>query len=121
MKWNSVDQALADLAYFTTYIKTQIPSLANSKVILVGGSYAATMVTWMRQKYPNLIAGAWASSAPLLAKADFFGACLIYTYYSHNTVTQSTLLPFHRVQRGNGSCNQKHRRSNLLQPDSRSV
>lgn len=73
MKWNSVDQALADLAYFITYIKSQIPSLANSKVILVGGSYAATMVTWMRQKYPTLMAGAWASSAPLIAKADFFG------------------------------------------------
>lgn len=73
MKWLSVDQALADLASFINFIKVEIPSLTNSKVILVGASYSAMMVTWMRQKYPHLIAGSWASSAPLLAKVDYFG------------------------------------------------
>lgn len=84
LRYNSVDQALADLAYFITFIKNEIPSLGNSKVILVGGSYAATMVTWMRQKYPNLVAGAWASSAPLLAKVDFFEYKEVMTRATHN-------------------------------------
>lgn len=77
MRWNTVDQALADLAAFIVYIKAQIPSLANSKVILVGGSYAASVVTWMKQKYPSLITGVWASSGPILAKVDFYGRYLI--------------------------------------------
>lgn len=43
----------------------------DSKVILVGGSYAGSMVTWFRKQYPHLAVGAWASSAPVLAKANF--------------------------------------------------
>lgn len=40
---------------------------------MVGGSYAGTMAVWMRQVYPDSVDGAWASSAPLLAKVDFVG------------------------------------------------
>lgn len=66
----TIEQALADLAHFITHIKRQ-DRYANSNVILVGGSYAATMVAWFRQLYPHLAVGAWASSAPVLAQADF--------------------------------------------------
>lgn len=38
---------------------------------MLGGSYAGTLVTWFRQRYPDLCDGVWASSAPLLAKVDF--------------------------------------------------
>lgn len=38
---------------------------------MLGGSYAGTLVTWFRQRYPELCDGVWASSAPLLAKVDF--------------------------------------------------
>uniref|UniRef100_A0A336N030 CSON003791 protein n=1 Tax=Culicoides sonorensis TaxID=179676 RepID=A0A336N030_CULSO len=71
LKYLNVDQALADLARFIVWFKSVTPGLENSKVIVVGGSYAGTMAVWMRQKYPDLVQGSWASSAPLLAKTDF--------------------------------------------------
>lgn len=45
---------------------------ATGGVIVVGGSYSATMAAWFRQKYPQLVKGAWASSAPLQAKLNYF-------------------------------------------------
>lgn len=73
MKFLNIDQALADLAHFVEEMRRAIPGAENSKVIMAGGSYSATMVAWFRQKYPHLVDGGWASSAPLLAKLDFVG------------------------------------------------
>lgn len=67
-----MDQALADLAYFINEMKKQ-PRFADSKVILYGGSYAANMVLWFKQRYPHLVEGTVASSGPILAKVDFTG------------------------------------------------
>lgn len=72
LQWLSVDQALADLAHFIRTIKSTTPGLENSGVIMLGGSYPGTIVTWFRLKYPELVNGVWASSAPLNAKPDFF-------------------------------------------------
>uniref|UniRef100_A0A1L8EGF3 Putative serine protease n=1 Tax=Haematobia irritans TaxID=7368 RepID=A0A1L8EGF3_HAEIR len=72
MKYLHVRQALADLAHFIRTMKATIPGMSNSKVILAGGSYSATMVTWFKKLYPDLATGCWASSAPLHAKANFF-------------------------------------------------
>lgn len=52
-------------------MKSTREELSNSKVFVVGGSYSATMAAWMRQKYPHIVDGAWASSAPLHAKVNF--------------------------------------------------
>ncbi|XP_030374212.1 putative serine protease K12H4.7 [Scaptodrosophila lebanonensis] len=71
LEYLSVRQALADLAHFISYQKSHSAHLANAKVILVGGSYSGSMVAWMADLYPELIDASWASSAPLLAKADF--------------------------------------------------
>ncbi|XP_037942623.1 uncharacterized protein LOC119675488 [Teleopsis dalmanni] len=71
LKYLHIKQALADLAHFIKYQRENNPDLANSKVIMAGGSYAATMVVWFKRLYPELMAGGWASSAPLLAKVDF--------------------------------------------------
>ncbi|KAH8318754.1 hypothetical protein KR074_005390 [Drosophila pseudoananassae] len=72
LKQLNLKQSLADLAFFIRHQKSENSELQDSKVILVGGSYSGSMVTWMTQKYPDLIAASWASSAPLLAKADFY-------------------------------------------------
>lgn len=72
MKYLSVDQALADLAHFIDVQKATLEGAETSGVILVGASYAASMVTWFRQRYPEKVSGVWSSSAPLHAKMDFY-------------------------------------------------
>lgn len=80
LQYLNVDQALADLAYFIETKKKE-KNLEKSTVIVFGGSYAGNMAAWARLKYPHLIQGALASSAPIYAKADF------YEYYE--VVTKS--------------------------------
>ncbi|XP_073838546.1 putative serine protease K12H4.7 [Musca autumnalis] len=72
LKYLHVKQALADLAHFIRYKRETVPALANSKVIMAGGSYSATMVVWFKKLYPELLNGGWASSAPILAKVNFY-------------------------------------------------
>lgn len=73
LKYLSLQQALADVAHFIQYQKSHSDNLKKSKVILIGGSYSGSMAAWMTHLYPELVTAAWASSAPLLAKADFYG------------------------------------------------
>lgn len=70
LEFLSVHQALADLANLIVHIKSS-DEYKDSKVILVGASYSATMVVWFRLKYPHLVNGGWASSAPLVAKINY--------------------------------------------------
>jgi len=72
LKFLTVDQALADLDHFIKQTKRSSKYKSASGVILVGASYSATMATWARLKYPEQVNGAWASSAPVNAKLDFF-------------------------------------------------
>lgn len=67
-----MDQALADLAYFIQAMKQQ-PRFVDSPVILYGGSYAANMVLWFKQRYPHLVLGTVASSGPIKGQVDFTG------------------------------------------------
>ena len=68
--WLSSRQALADLATFITSI-TRTHQLSGAWVAL-GGSYPGSLAAWLRLKYPHLVAAAVSTSAPLLAKVDFF-------------------------------------------------
>ncbi|XP_031618081.1 putative serine protease K12H4.7, partial [Contarinia nasturtii] len=72
LKYLSVEQSLADLAHLIRVITSDKEMNATGGVILVGGSYAATMAAWFKQKYPHLVKGSWASSAPLHAKLNYF-------------------------------------------------
>ncbi|XP_060082693.1 putative serine protease K12H4.7 [Ylistrum balloti] len=67
----SSEQALADLAYFITYAKQKF-GLEESKLITFGGSYPGSLSAWFRLKYPHLVDGAVASSAPIKAVLNFY-------------------------------------------------
>ncbi|GLV45696.1 uncharacterized protein CBL_02716 [Carabus blaptoides fortunei] len=71
LKYLNTDLALADVAYFIREIKKELPYLAQSRVIVFGGSYGGNMAIWIREMYPELIYAAVSSSAPILAKVDF--------------------------------------------------
>ncbi|CAG4977592.1 unnamed protein product [Parnassius apollo] len=70
-KYLSAKQALADNAHLLRSFKSK-PFFANSKIVVVGGSYAGNLAAWMRLLYPDLVDAAIASSAPVLAKKDFY-------------------------------------------------
>ncbi|XP_031639714.1 putative serine protease K12H4.7 isoform X3 [Contarinia nasturtii] len=72
LKYLTVEQSLADLANLIRVITSDKAMNATGGVILVGGSYSATMAVWFKQKYPHLVKGVWASSAPLNAKLNYF-------------------------------------------------
>ncbi|XP_049882647.1 putative serine protease K12H4.7 [Pectinophora gossypiella] len=74
LKYLSSRQALADLAYLLETIRSspKFKKSTSSKVVVIGGSYPGNLAAWMRLLYPNLVDAAIASSAPVLAKKDFF-------------------------------------------------
>lgn len=80
----SLEQVLADNAYFIASIRETDPRLKNSKVITIGASYSAALSSWMRLKYPELVVGAWASSPANENVMEFPGKstkCIQYSQY----------------------------------------
>ncbi|XP_034116282.2 thymus-specific serine protease-like [Drosophila albomicans] len=69
-KYQNVKQALADVVNVIEVLKEE-DKYKDSKVVVQGCSYSATMATWLKKLYPDVIVGSWASSAPLEAKVNF--------------------------------------------------
>lgn len=69
LKYLTTDQALQDAAAFQKFFMRN--DNWNGKWIVFGGSYPGSLSAYYRLKYPELVVGALASSAPVKAKENF--------------------------------------------------
>lgn len=73
----SVEQTLADYAFFLTDFKKTF-NAENCPIIAFGISYDRLLSAFMRFKYPNIIQGSIASSAPLFMLENLTTGYLYY-------------------------------------------
>ncbi|KAJ2148894.1 hypothetical protein IW145_003226 [Coemansia sp. RSA 521] len=78
LQYLTIENALEDFASFVRSAKSHPSDVfrtavsKNAKVVFFGGSYSGNVAAWMRAKYPRLIQGAWASSAMLYGRLDYY-------------------------------------------------
>ncbi|MFT7803846.1 lysosomal Pro-X carboxypeptidase-like [Arapaima gigas] len=82
------EQALADFAVLIQKLKRTIPGAQNSPVVAIGGSYGGMLSAWMRMKYPNIVVGALAASAPIWQFTDMV-PCNVFYKIVTNDFSQS--------------------------------
>nr|XP_003222903.1 PREDICTED: thymus-specific serine protease [Anolis carolinensis] len=73
LQYLSSQQALSDLVSFHQFISKKYKLTPNNTWICFGGSYPGSLAAWFRLKFPHLVFGAVASSAPVRAQLDFKG------------------------------------------------
>ena len=71
LQYLSSHQALADIAGFHDYIVELYKLTDDNKWIAFGGSYSGALAAWLRIKYPQIVIGSVASSAPVQAELNF--------------------------------------------------
>ncbi len=71
MQYLNVHNALEDAAAFQQWATQNLPF--KGKWVAVGGSYPGMLAAFYREKHPELVVGAWASSAPVDVQLSFSG------------------------------------------------
>ena len=66
LKYLTTEQALGDYIYFLHIFKHEIINCPDCPIIAFGGSYGGMLASWIRMKFPNIVDGALAASAPIL-------------------------------------------------------
>ncbi|RLN69835.1 hypothetical protein BBJ29_001463 [Phytophthora kernoviae] len=82
MQYLSTEQAIADYAVLITYLKGEYKR--DVPVIGFGGSYGGMLGSWFRMKYPHIIDGVIAGSAPILS---YFGDEVAHDLGGYSQVT----------------------------------
>ncbi|XP_043216351.1 putative serine protease K12H4.7 isoform X2 [Amphibalanus amphitrite] len=72
LRYLSSEQALADLATFSAAMEEKHALPEGTKWVAFGGSYPGSLAAWYRLKYPHMVHAAVSSSAPLVAKTNFY-------------------------------------------------
>nr|XP_048697125.1 lysosomal Pro-X carboxypeptidase isoform X2 [Caretta caretta] len=78
------EQALADFAILIQHLKETIPGALNAPVIAIGGSYGGMLAAWFRMKYPHVVVGALAASAPIWQFEDLVPCGTFYTIVTND-------------------------------------
>ena len=92
LQYLTSEQAIADFAHFLTWYKSDPSTECQGQcvdvpVIGFGGSYGGMLSSWMRIKYPHVLAGAIAASAPIW---QFYG--LVAPTMYNNIITRDYML-----------------------------
>ncbi|XP_075224030.1 lysosomal Pro-X carboxypeptidase-like [Lycorma delicatula] len=76
----TVEQTLADFVDLVTYLRSHQDGKHRklSPVIAIGGSYGGMLAAWFRLKYPAVIVGSLASSAPIWLLPDLMDCEGVY-------------------------------------------
>jgi serine protease 16 len=99
LQYLSSQQALGDLAVLVEFLKDKYGfSITNNRIITFGGSYPGNLAAWARIKYPHLFYAAVASSAPVMAKLDFYEYNQVVTRSFANPVVGGSKDCAHKIR-----------------------
>ncbi|XP_058116412.1 putative serine protease K12H4.7 [Anopheles ziemanni] len=71
LRFLRTEQVLFDLIEWIDFLKREVMNNPNARVILHGYGYGGAIASWARQRFPNIIDGAWVSSATVRATVNF--------------------------------------------------
>jgi len=111
LQFLTTDQALADYATLIDYLQknafgTEVDPSFHSPIVGFGGSYGGMLGAWFRMKYPHLVDGVIAGSAPvwgvagLSPEADPYGFAAMETYDASESAGVANDLCVTNIQQG---------------------